>query len=404
MLKISIHKLKYLLLSPMLMEILLPSGIQSRFYLFSQSNLPIFLFDIIAIVYFLVYMCFVKWRKINNKITLSILILYLYFVISIALLKGTECIVYKFYYCLDFIYIGIILYFIRFSDKELKFIALVFKWIIYYLTICTVLTTFNIYSYETSDSATVGNLFQGSSPAGTSNLTGHLIFLLCVFCMHFQEHKKRPILVISGIGIFLTLCRGAILVYFSFLLFYVFFTLSKINFKKKIFYLLIFSSTFYVLADYLHIFEILETRQEVSMKYSKGDYSAGRFERWNAVFEKIDDTTKLLTGYSFGSTTMHRTEQGEVGKIQFSPHNVYIGIIAETGIFTLFLFFILQFFILKKAYKIDKLLFTGLFLFFCISYMTEIVTCLSTFSIFIWLIYYAYDSKGEYYSNKTIAK
>jgi len=387
---------RFLILISFLASLLLNSSLEDRFVIQFGLNQSFFIFDVISLFTFCIYIARDNERLIFKSRDLYIFLVLLFYLLSALCFSIVNSIsepVIKMYYCLDFILWGFLLMFVKYRAEDLKIIIKILLFAYFYLCIQTFILAFGFVQYDQDASAQVGNLLRASTTAGTENLSSYLIYLLMILLYFYYEKLKYYILIIGGLSIFLTLCRGGILVYSAFVCCVLIKELWYKALMKKVIYTVVIMTVGISLNSVFHFNKVLKAREEVSESYSDGDYSAGRFDRWNDLFKRLDTKNSYLFGLGIGVTPMHRSEiSNDKGWIQFSPHNVYLGILGETGVLSLLLFIILLISVLVRLYKIDILLFCGLLSFVLIGYNTEIVTYTYFFSLLIWFMFYNIDS------------
>jgi O-antigen ligase len=198
-------------------------------------------------------------------------------------------------------------------------------------------------------------------------------------------------MLISGIGIFCGLCRGAILGYILFLTLYIYTIVKNKGILKKIIALVSVVSCLLIINYHFDIWGTLQERENISESYSSGDYSAGRFERWAKVLNYMDLHDCYLFGTKIYNTPMIRSEQGTPKGLmhEFSPHNVYLAYLIETGIIGILLIACIYIIIMKRVLHYDRDLFIGLLIFMGVSFNTELCTNTLAYTFIFCFIYYS---------------
>ena len=332
---------KFLPFIPFLSDIILPSSIQSLFVLGKDSSYPFYLFDIFIFLFFLIALSKDKIKIVKPDL-LKLIIFYVLCVFFSTIANNIFHLFVGLHYCIDFILYAFLFRFAFYNKTEVSIVLMGFRFLIFFLSIQLFLVYFGFIQFETLGNN--GLMLRAGTTAGNSNMVSHLLYLLCFVSLFNLNNKiwHVIIIIVSGLGIFFTLCRGAILAYALFVVCYVFLYIKKKKFLVKIAAALLFIGVFLSLNYYFHFEEVLEARQEESLAYSGGDdYSAGRTERWENVINTLNRNNTFFWGEGVASTGMHRTEvlsSKNIDAGKFSPHNVYIALLSETGIISLLIF------------------------------------------------------------------
>lgn len=382
---------------PFLTYIVLPSTIQTVFVVGKDSVHPFYVFDIFLLLF--LFIGAIK-NRINRQSPDLIIPIFLYvlFAIFSAIVNDIGNLFIGLHYHLEFILYAFLFRYAVYDKKEVTIVLLICKFLIIYLSIQVILIFFGFISF---DSGPANIMLRGSSTAGSPNATGHILYLLLVVSLFGTETKihRLVLFITAGIAIIFTLCRGAILGFALFFMFIFLIYELHTTFIRKITYALFVIGLLLSLNNYFHFTEILEARQEESLAYSGGDdYTAGRYRRWHNVFEALSYDNAYLFGEGHATTPMNRgevlTEWAKTHvKKRFSPHNVYLGVLVETGIISLFIFMIMLIKSVRKFYIVDKYLFIGILVFYGVSFMTEIVTYTQNYAVLIWFAYYNFHEK-----------
>lgn len=382
---------------PFIADVVLPSSLQPMFVLGANSSHPFFIFDIFSVLFFFIAVSKNKINKVKPDLILLIGIYFL-FAIGSSLINNPGRFFADLHYCLDFISYAFLFRFAIYNKTEISILFVIFRFFIIFLSLQIFLGFFGFVDIGSVDDF---GLVRVGTTAGSTNMTSHLLFLLCVISLFGLEKKTSIILllVVTGLAIFFTLCRGAILAFVLYIACYILYVLKNKHFFAKIGFAVFAVGLLFSLNYYFHLSELLEARQEASMAFSGGtDYTAGRTERWEKVFKALDKNDSYLFGEGLATTPMNRGELYSPKKIEektFSPHNVYIGVLCETGIITLLIFILILCITLKRFYKIDKVLFFGILSFYGVTYMTEIVGYTLDFSVLLWFAYYNFYNRDS---------
>lgn len=132
---------------------------------------------------------------------------------------------------------------------------------------------------------------------------------------------------------------------------------------------------------------------------TRDDLTSGRTVRWKYAFDYMNyDTSRYLTGN--GGATVPISDFNNEVKALASPHNVYIGMLFEYGIFGLLLF--LSFLLikirkLKLKFTPGRVVLIGSLL---ICWNSEVVPLTFLYSFFFWLLYFVEFNTLKYQSIK----
>ena len=375
---------------PFLAYVVLPASIQQMFVLGRDSPYPFFLFEFFIFLFLLI--CLGKKQINRNAPDLLVpIIIYLLIAILSTVANDISRLLIGLRYHLDFILYAFLFRYVVYNKTEVSIVLLICKILILFLAAQLVLMQLGIITIAVEYSNV---LFRGSSTAGAPNATGHILYLLCVVTLAETENKyiKFLIYLITGMAIFFTLCRGAILAFLLFVVGSILIYERHSKFVTKVSTIVFFIVLALTLNHYFHFTEVLEERQEQSLAYSNDDYSAGRFERWQQVLITLKNDGAFILGEGMGITPMNKGElyylDGTSSETKFSPHNVYLGVLAETGIITLFIFLLILLKTAKRFSYIDKYLFIGIVIFYGVSFMTEVTTYTQNYAVLIWFAYY----------------
>lgn len=377
---------------PFLTYIILPASIQQMFVLGQDSPHPFYLFDICLFVFFIIG---VGKKQYNRQAPNLSIWIFFYFLMAFfaAIVNDISNLSLGFHYHLDFLLYAFLFRYAIYDKKEVSIVLLICKILIVYLSIQVILIFFGFISFDSSGSS---NMLRGSSTAGSPNATGHTIYLLLVMSQFVTEKRiiRLALFLVSGIAIFFTLCRGAILAFGLFVMSVFLLHELHTTIIKKITYAFLLVGSLISLNSYFHFTDILEARQEESLAYSGGDYTAGRFVRWQAVFNTLDRDNAYIWGEGLVTTPMNRGEILSEKSVErdmrksFSPHNVYIGVLAETGALSLVIFMVMLIYTARRFFRVDRCVFLGIIIFYGVSYMTEVTTYTQNYAVLIWFAYY----------------
>lgn len=376
---------------PFITYIVLPSSIQQFFVVGKYSPCPFYIFDICLLLFLFIVL---SKNKVNRQAPDLIIpiILYVLFALFSVIVNGVSSLIVGFLYHLDFVLYAFLFRYTVYNKSEINIIQHLCGILLIYLALQAVLIFFGIIHVSVETSSL---MLRGSSTAGSPNATGHIIFLLCIISSfsNISIYKKLVIFLIAGLGVFFTLCRGAILGYMLYVLLSFMIYGLHISLFKKIISTIFIIGLFMTLNNYFHFIDVFEQRQEQSLAYSDGDdYSAGRFNRWDYALDGLARNNSYLFGEGLVTTPMDKGEILSYCSLKrtkaYSPHNVYIGVLVETGILSLLFFLIMLWKTLRRFYSLDKYLFLGIIIFYGVSFMTEITTYTQNYAVLIWFAYY----------------
>lgn len=282
-------------------------------------------------------------------------------------------------------------------DKEkisiLKIFALIAFLFICFQVIMASLGIMRFNSIETSDR--MGEYARVGTTAGVATFTGPILLLLfAILILLFKSTKVKILLYfILIISIFLTGTRSALLIVIIATALELILALS-LRYKLLS---IIFVIIFFPLADeQFGIIRTIESRNQRAMDYSKGDITSGREERWEAVFNIIKANPEVLfTGVGGANTPYFNRYKETAISIIASPHNVFLSVVLEHGIFGLLLFLLILFFMIKKVLlKIDmsSIIFVLVIL---LTFNTEVIPRSALFASLFFMLYFLICYKNE---------
>ena len=382
----------FIFISP-IADIVLPATTQAKFVINIGENSNIFFFDIISIGAFGMYLFFNKPLSISRHIN-SLLIIFLiagivwnsFSVVGNVLSEPFL----RVFYCSDFLFTGLFLYFIQYDRAEIRYLSIVFLCLLFVLIVETFLLYFGIIIYESN--LLSDTIRRAGTTAGPATASGYLIFIMMLFVLFFFQKKRNIILFLSGLSIFFTLARGPILAYLLFLSVFALNYIYQSKLVKKVSYVVALFFIAFLLEQYLHVTEVYEMRQRNIEQYQNrfGDNTTGRIDLWKFTMRLLSQNgiDNYITGIGIGSVPMRRNEISGDNWAVSASHNVYLGVLLDSGIIGLSFLIYLWWIILKRIWDYNKLLVAGLVIFLGTGYMTESHTFSLNYSMFIWLLFY----------------
>lgn len=235
-----------------------------------------------------------------------------------------------------------------------------------------------------------GMLRVGTS-VGSSTLTGILVVLILAIILHTSKSILFDYIsfALGTASVLLSGTRSAMLILL--LIGGLMLLGEKYRISKFFKLLFIIVCIIYVMP---FVTAIIEARNEVAGDSS--DITSGRVERWIQAF-KIFKESPLNYLFGVGPASVPISMFNEHINPVASPHNVYIGVLLEFGVFYTVVFII---FVFKKILKyfsfrnIPSLVLLGSML---VSWNTEVVPLSFLYSFFFWLLFFLnVYNKNEY--------
>jgi O-antigen ligase len=229
----------------------------------------------------------------------------------------------------------------------------------------------------------LGTSFDGiqriNSTIGAATGTAMVYFLISIWCADLFFDCKKILFVIVVIAMIVTVTTmtrsGILMNIMTFVLWFSrkFFSMNiDIRRKLKILLVFILLSTFVaVVINKIGLVEAFEVRLEEAERYNVYDYD-GRFSRVSQALDYIKDSIPL--GVSPGH--YHPRREFEISGIGYgAPHNSYILLAVEYGVFPAFMFYLSILCILIYINKNmgNSIAVNGLFAFFLVGMNTESV-------------------------------
>ncbi len=366
----------FVLFVPLLM-VALPSSIEISMGIPVGGKIVMPIFDILAI-----YIILRSKSKIN-KSDVQIFFLYLLLLFFPTLLFRDYPIV-RIFSSIQF-FVG---YFLAssypFTPKGNKLLLYSSLAVFFFVIIQQIVFSLGLAGVETNmdSSASLGeDLFRAGTTVGTSNDTSHLMIILsCIILSYLnKEYLKIVMVLLMIVSSLVSGCRGSLVMCVFPILFFVF----ELKKKKGAIILIFVVIGFYYLATKYNVIEILKAREDAVLAY--GDITSGRSERWEVAFNKIGTNLYTLLFGNGGGCVPHGMDYNV--NVIASPHNCYIGILVETGIFGAVLF---SLFLIRKFFRIKRFSYcvAGLLSIYLISYNTEVYGLTLLASFYFWIIYF----------------
>lgn len=372
-----------LLVLPMVIHWLLPSGIENRMYI-SLAGVAFFLPNIFYLLYVINY----KQLHVGSKrhlVKSYIALLSLLFLYTVVHTLGSGYAFSSFtnvlFGNLTFVYLPLLFFLfpldLEHADKTkyllaISLVFISFQVIIYGLGIMT-------YTSATGDDLTaneydIGGVFRVSTTVGASTGSALIIALIGILIVGFYKFKpyvKIPILVLATVAIFLTLSRGPILLWCLYLLTYVLKLFGRISFKNRFWVIVLIVSGVYIMERY-GVFDPFRERIDLKNNYASTDVTSGRNEFNHDAMNilKSSDYFGVGSGRVFPEKQLVNTFKN---KYNVRMHNTYLVYLAELGVLGGSLYFLLYLLILTKTDFKRTSLGWGLLMTLVISFNSEAV-------------------------------
>ena len=192
-------------------------------------------------------------------------------------------------------------------------------------------------------------IFRISTSVGAATGTAIVLCILGIIINSYLDISKKLKMTLLGlftISIFFTISRGGILTWVVYLCMIGYYNLyRKSYFKQKLLFISIFTISFY-LFNYMGVFEPIKQRY---IDMSSQDISAGREDVQKRAFKLFTSTS----GVGIGSGQLYPDKSLNAiikSPYRMAPHNTYLLILVELGIFGAILF---SFFILYVLFHLD---------------------------------------------------
>lgn len=326
--------LDYMFLVLPLINLVLPYRIQESLVI----DMLIYKISIIYIPYILLFPIIFFSKKID---CLSVIIILQILLVLASSIYASNFIAYRFFIGSQF-YIP---YFI-FKSINLKKInpdLLYYSILVVFLagSIQTILIATGVLVLNTGVSTEYGIFIRRGTSFGSATANAHILVLFYGILNPLTKNNKLKTLikVLVIFSVFLSGTRGAIYPLVMVLGIEIFTIKRK---KYFLFSLIVILLYFIFIEPKIMLLGTLNERNNFLLE--NYDYSSGRIERWLSTFNLIK--SKIFLGYGGASTPYFIDRNGM--SLVASPHNMYLSILIEHGIFCLVLFIIMLLSLLNK--------------------------------------------------------
>ncbi|HHX70480.1 MAG TPA: O-antigen ligase family protein [Gallicola sp.] len=367
-----------LLILPIMSRWLLPSSIETPLTK-SIQNIPFYLPNILIFIFLL----FALKNNRNIHLKLVFWIHFLFFTIGVLVNEYTDKLAFIFSGTYYFYAIFIALHYRLSSNQKIILKRFLFiSLLLLFIQVVLYSTGILEYSLDITSGYEIGGVYRISTTVGAATGTAGLIFLIgcLVFYLYGKTFSGYSALIITALSLLLLISRGAIAAFGLFSLLYFWNDIRK-SFKK--FFITVFLLGVIITSIYkIGLFDPLLTRIE-AQTYENNLYS-GRDVLIESTLSTVDKSSSYLFGVGTGN--IYPSKDVKIlnikSKYPGAPHNSFVLIFAEQGIFGLLLFGIFWS-VLLFTIKKNKTLFYTLLSFVVVLFNTETVFIVDSEYVFL---------------------
>lgn len=339
--------LALLLVLPMIIRVFLSSSIEQLFIV-DKGGISFFIFNLFYIIYFILS------PKTNNRRNIIIIRLiflqwFLAFISSIVLFEYPNLLNF-FFTCQGIFIIPIVFLWAPLSKKQIDFL----KWPLIvtfsYLSLEIVLFATGVLSMGWEEHYYGGAIRIGNTTIGGTPGAGVFLFILgsIIFDNYITAKKQTLFLFFWSIPIFLTISRGGIFAFVIIVSYVIIRKTGNIGFIKKIGYIFFLFLLSFLLFKINLFNPIIERSQQIN--YYSNDITSGRTDRYEFAYNKYQDSPI----FGIGIANIYTPSEANLD-VGWSPHNLWLTVLAEQGIIGLvlqiFIFFNILFSIEIRSYS-----------------------------------------------------
>lgn len=282
---------------------------------------------------------------------------------------------------------------IRKEHLKILFFPVLVSWAIICLEVF--LFSFGILKYSGDiGSQDYGGIVRISTSVGAATGTAVAVLLLGVVsyftCPMKYSRFKNFILYITLATACATLSRGAILFGLSWFMLYLRDILKKSSAKEFVNSILKVALIVFLLFSIGSSIGLIDSvMARIDNMENANDVTSGRDERWEKAYTLIQENVFIGNGPNY-YTLLKRGRLMDVDTLDlFSPHNTYILVLMQTGIFGFLIFLLLLYNLIAKVkIRIENSASFLFLLFIIVSFNTEIVFFFMEFTVPLLLVWY----------------
>lgn len=390
----------YSYILPIISRWVLPSSIEQLFVIDLLGAFPFYTFDILYF-FFIIF----ATKRVNTKRVVLFKLMF----ISISILSFLSIIINdyispkSFLISNQYFLFSILLFsFYKFTDNQLNHIKIPLLVSFFTLVVEIIIFSLKISTYELNIiGENYGGVYRISTTIGAATGTGIIIFLLGGFLCYLHRTKKAINIVILSLTLvttFMTLSRGASIAVaiFSIPCLISLFGLNKINLKVVTRSLLALSVIIFI---GLRLGLISPLIERVIALNEADRVMANR----DNLFQKTYDIFLENCLFGVGNGNIFPTKDVQYSyfkpKYASAPHNTFLLLLGENGIFSFIPFFIIVLLLIFSKHKKDNLLlYTLMILTFLILFNTEAIWIDEEYCFFLSIIISCLlTDTGKYY-------
>jgi len=318
---------------------------------------------------YIILILFYRKFKVKHKSIFVIAIFGLLYNLIVDILNFGTSFLPNFVSGTDYFYSLFLISFLGLEKVNIRYIQYITVPSIIIISFQVILLSLGVINVEGVGNNYGGEISRVNTTIGAATGSGIIIFLLVVTNYYVVSKKilSRIVFVIGVLAILLTLSRGAILCLLVFC-FYILFNNIKLKNILFRFFLLGTSLIFLVFINYkIGLLDMIENRIE------KDDVTSGRDYRVQYGIDLFKQNPIFGNGSSY-TIALKRASEDVITKSLYSPHNFYILILADYGIYG-FLLVLISILLLLKRFRLYILnpLSIAIFSILIITFNTEIV-------------------------------